>query len=267
MYLTFRADGTIWACTSEPCKVQVIDAKIFWQNFCLLDRKNLFELIRRLAATLAVTNIPATTWNGNEGYGVPLLPDMPIWGAGKPIAGIGHNFFSKGIGRIAIAHGGKALLRDSTTPHIFEAEQVALVNRFGEIVGFCAGNDISAGKDFDPHSKARRGMFVCGHTIQLLDSDDNLPGDTIISLKITGTPGCSGQKTVAKYARDPRVLVPELFGILGKTDGPSTGFALSLGAAAKNDPAVDHTPMPGDNVEISITEFPALRHGVALATE
>lgn len=169
MFLTFRADGTIWVRTANQSQVYIMDAKLFWLIFMQADRGFLFDYIKLLLEKKeGLTEIPIVTLEGAEGYAVPLLPEMPVWGAGAPVVGRGHNFFSKGTGRTAIAHGGNAVLRDQVTPHIFEAEQVVLVNPFGEQVADFIGNDISAGKGFDPDSKARPGMFVCGQTIKLI---------------------------------------------------------------------------------------------------
>jgi 2-dehydro-3-deoxy-D-arabinonate dehydratase len=99
--------------------------------------------------------------------------------------------FSKSIGWRVSGNGGAIRIRNDSTWNVPEPELVLVINRYNEIVGYCAGNDVSS-RDIEgenplylPQAKIYNGSCALGHGILLCDP--SVIKDIPIRLKIRRT--------------------------------------------------------------------------------
>jgi 2-dehydro-3-deoxy-D-arabinonate dehydratase len=91
--------------------------------------------------------------------------------------------FSKSIGWRVSGDGGTIRIRKDSQWNVPEPELVVVINRHNEIVGYCAGNDVSS-RDIEgenplylPQAKIYNGSCALGHGIWLCEPDEikNIP--------------------------------------------------------------------------------------------
>jgi 2-dehydro-3-deoxy-D-arabinonate dehydratase len=85
--------------------------------------------------------------------------------------------FSKSLGWRVVGDGGLIRIRKDSHWNVPEPELVVVINRFNEIVGYCAGNDVSS-RDIEgenplylPQAKVYNGSCALGHGIWLCGED------------------------------------------------------------------------------------------------
>ena len=85
--------------------------------------------------------------------------------------------FSKSLGWRVSGNGGVIRIRKDSKWNVPEPELVLVINRYNEIVGYCAGNDVSS-RDIEgenplylPQAKIYNGSCALGHGILLCDPD------------------------------------------------------------------------------------------------
>jgi 2-dehydro-3-deoxy-D-arabinonate dehydratase len=85
--------------------------------------------------------------------------------------------FSKSIGWRVAGNGGIIRIRKDSKWNVPEPELVLVINRYNEIVGYCAGNDVSS-RDIEgenplylPQAKIYNGSCALGHGIWLCEPD------------------------------------------------------------------------------------------------
>jgi 2-dehydro-3-deoxy-D-arabinonate dehydratase len=107
---------------------------------------------------------------------------MRVYDAERP------ELFLKAVGWRVAGHQMPVRIRKDSQWNVPEPELVLVVNRFGEIIGYCAGNDLSS-RDIEgqnplylPQAKFYNGSCAIGPGIVLLEG--NGPGEIKISLDI-----------------------------------------------------------------------------------
>jgi len=170
--------------------------------------------------------------------------------------------FFKSCGWRVVGHGGTIRVRKDSTWNVPEPEMTLVVNSQGEIVGYCAGNDVSSrsieGENplYLPQAKIFNGSCSLGPAILLVRSDDlrDLP----IHLKILRGEGVAfkGNTRTSKINRAFGTLIEYLFKEL---DLP-TGVFLMTGTGIV--PPDNFSLSPGDRVVITIGEL-TLENAVA----
>jgi 2-dehydro-3-deoxy-D-arabinonate dehydratase len=160
--------------------------------------------------------------------------------------------FFKSPGWRVAGPGGPIRVRRDSAWNVPEPEMVLVINRRLEIVGYCAGNDVSSrsieGENplYLPQAKVYNGSCALGPGILLTEPDTlrALP----IGLTITkGGADCfSGQASTADMKRDPA----ELAGYLGRELDFPHGVFLMTGTSIV--PSSDFTLQPGDRVQVRV---------------
>jgi 2-dehydro-3-deoxy-D-arabinonate dehydratase len=164
--------------------------------------------------------------------------------------------FYKSHGWRVIGNGMGIRIRKDSRWNVPEPELVLVINKFGEIVGYSAGNDVSS-RDIEgenplylPQAKVYNGSCALGPAICLIDSEadlDNLP----IQLDIvrSGTSVFHGETSTAAMKRKFAELVEYLFLEL---DFP-LGVLLMTGTGIV--PDEKFSLLPGDEVRIQVGEL------------
>ena len=157
--------------------------------------------------------------------------------------------FFKGNGWRVIPNGQHVRIRADSQWNVPEPEMVLVINRAGEILGYCAGNDMSS-RDIEgdnplylPQAKIYDGSCALGSGIQLAEA--GALGDLPIKIEIIreGQPVFAGEATTAQMRRRPAELaawlVRELtfpqgvFLMTGTCVVPGGGFTLCAGDTMK----------------------------------
>ena len=109
--------------------------------------------------------------------------------------------FAKAAGWRVVGSGSPIRIRKDSQWNVPEPELTLVINRHGEIVGYCAGNDVSS-RDIEgenplylPQAKVYNGSCALGPGIQLAEADDL--HDLLIQVTIK-----RGDKAVFAYTRD-----------------------------------------------------------------
>jgi 2-dehydro-3-deoxy-D-arabinonate dehydratase len=157
--------------------------------------------------------------------------------------------FFKAAGWRVVANGQQVRIRADSGWNVPEPEMVLVINRGGEIVGYCAGNDMSS-RDIEgenplylPQAKIYDGSCALGSGIQLARPDDlrNLP--IRIEIVRDGATILNGESSTAQMHRTPEELAACLVGELTFPQGvflmtgtcvvPGEGFTLQTGDAMR----------------------------------
>ncbi len=160
--------------------------------------------------------------------------------------------FWKSIGWRVAGHGAPIRVRDDSRWNVPEPELTLVVNAAGEIVGFCAGNDVSS-RDIEgenplylPQAKVYNGSCALGPVLRLGDTERLK--DLTIELAIR-----RGGKTVfAGETQTSRIKRPleELVAYLGRELDFPRGVLVMTGTGIV--PPTDFNLSAGDVVAISI---------------
>lgn len=159
--------------------------------------------------------------------------------------------FSKSIGWRVSGHRAPIRIRKDSQWNVPEPELVLVVNAHREIVGYCAGNDVSS-RDIEgenplylPQAKVYNGSCALGHGILLCEADEikNIP----IGLEIerSGKSIFSGEANTATMKR----TLPELVDFLTRELDFPRGVFLMTGTCLVPD---DFTLLPGDIVTVRV---------------
>jgi 2-dehydro-3-deoxy-D-arabinonate dehydratase len=163
--------------------------------------------------------------------------------------------FFKVCGWRVTGHGGSIRVRRDSTWDVPEPEMTLVVNSQREIIGYCAGNDVSSrsieGENplYLPQAKIFNGCCALGPAIRLV-APEHLK-DMPIHLQIlrAGTPVFDGGTRTSQISRPLESLVEYLF---RETDFPA-GVFLMTGTGIV--PPEGFSLAPGDSVGISIGEL------------
>jgi len=146
-------------------------------------------------------------------------------------------------------------IRADSDWNVPEPELTLVINRYGEIIGYTAGNDMSSrsieGENplYLPQAKIYDGSCALGPAIQLLDVDrlSDLPVEIVIGRG--GQPVFQGSTSTMQMIRKPEELVAYLFRELSFPQGvfllTGTGIV----------PPEQFTLAPGDSVNIMVGDL------------
>ena len=159
-----------------------------------MPRETMFEVLERLSGNKSASG-------GEE---APIDPQQEVWAAGvtylrsrearKAESSVADMYqkvyeaerpeiFSKSMGWRVSGNGGPIRIRRDSSWNVPEPELVLVINSHREIVGYCAGNDVSS-RDIEgenplylPQAKVYNGSCALGHGILLCESGviENLP--------------------------------------------------------------------------------------------
>ena len=263
MYLTRHAtsDGPRWA----------VDGKFLPAAFSL----HLLLALPRSAIAGVLANM-ASEEPGVGDLTPPLEPDHEVWASGvtylrsrearqaESVVGdvyarVYHaerpELFFKAVGWRVVGEGAGIRVRGDSSWNVPEPELVLVINRMGEIVGYCAGNDVSSrsieGENplYLPQAKVYTGACALGPGLALVEGAS--PGDVPIRLEIRrqGETVFRAQTQTSQMKRRLEDLVAYLYREL---DFPH-GVFLMTGTGIV--PAEDFTLQAGDRILVSVGEL------------
>ena len=160
--------------------------------------------------------------------------------------------FFKSVGWRVVGHGAPIRVRRDSTWDVPEPELTLVVNAHGEIVGYCAGNDVSSrsieGENplYLPQAKTYAGSCVVGPGIQLASASEMAELPIAIEIRRSGQAVFTGATTTANLNRPLELLVSYLTRELAFPQG----VFLMTGTGVV--PGDDYSLTQGDRVRISV---------------
>lgn len=160
--------------------------------------------------------------------------------------------FLKAVGWRAVAHGQPVGIRPDSVWDVPEPELVLVINRFGEIVGYTAGNDMSSrsieGENplYLPQAKIYNRSCALGPTIVLCNADEMRELPVSVSIKRGGTSVFEGETSISQMKRN----LPELADWLVRELDFPHGVLLMTGTGSV--PPESFTLKSGDQVTINV---------------
>lgn len=165
-------------------------------HFLSVSLSTLLEMPReKMFQTLTALSDPESAVGGEE---APIDPYQEVWAAGvtylrsrdarkaestvadmyqKVYEAERPEIFSKSIGWRVAGNGGTIRIRKDSHWNVPEPELVLVINSYQEIVGYCAGNDVSS-RDIEgenplylPQAKIYNGSCALGHAIVLCEPE------------------------------------------------------------------------------------------------
>ncbi len=213
----------------------------------------------------------------------PIEPMQEVWAAGvtylrsrearKAESAVGDVYqkvydaarpevFFKCIGWRVVAHGQPVRVRRDSRWNVPEPEMVLVINRGGEIVGYCAGNDMSS-RDIEgenplylPQAKIYEGSCALGSGIQIAGPEQLGALQIVIEIARGGAPVFSGESSTARMHRQP----VELAACVGQELAFPQGVFLMTGTGIV--PPDTFSLQAGDVVRLKVGEI-ALENPVA----
>jgi 2-dehydro-3-deoxy-D-arabinonate dehydratase len=160
--------------------------------------------------------------------------------------------FFKAPGWRVVAHGGAIHVRPDSTWDVPEPELTLVINRHGEIVGYCAGNDVSSrsieGENplYLPQAKVYNGSCALGPGIQITDPDTFRDTPIHIEIARNDTTVYTGEASTSQMKRAFEELATYLYREL---DFPHGAFLMTGTCLVPPD---SFTLTPGDVVTIHV---------------
>lgn len=162
--------------------------------------------------------------------------------------------FSKSIGWRVSGHGAPIRIRRDSHWNVPEPELVLVINRHCEIVGYCAGNDVSS-RDIEgenplylPQAKIYNGSCALGHGILLCEPDAIKDIPIRLTIQRANETISIGEANTSTMKR----TLPELVEFLTRELDFPQGVFLMTGTCLVPD---DFTLQPEDVVEIQVGEL------------
>ena len=160
--------------------------------------------------------------------------------------------FPKAIGWRVVGHKMPVRIRSDSRWNVPEPELTLVVNRHGEIVGFCAGNDVSS-RDIEganplylPQAKVYTGSCALGPGIQVIEVDQLKDIPVQVEILRGGQSIFKGETSSTQMKRSLEELVTYL---MRELDFPN-GVLLMTGTGIV--PTDEFTLQPGDVVQITV---------------
>ncbi len=163
--------------------------------------------------------------------------------------------FLKAVGWRAVANGQPVAIRADSVWDVPEPELVLVINRFGEIVGYTAGNDMSSrsieGENplYLPQAKIYNGSCALGPTIELCGAEAMRELPVSVSIQRENASVFEGETSISQMKRTLTELADWLVRDL---DFPH-GVLLMTGTGSV--PPESFTLQKGDKVTISVGEI------------
>ncbi|MBN8579858.1 MAG: fumarylacetoacetate hydrolase family protein [Anaerolineae bacterium] len=161
--------------------------------------------------------------------------------------------FSKSIGWRVSGNGQPIRIRKDSTWNVPEPELVLVINGFNEIVGYCAGNDVSS-RDIEgenplylPQAKVYNGSCALGHGIWLCEPDEIKTIAIRLTIQRENKIIFNGEANTDTMKR----TLPELVDFLTRELDFPQGVFLMTGTCLVPD---DFTLQPDDEVIIQVGE-------------
>lgn len=171
---------------------------------------------------------------------------MKVYNAERP------ELFFKALGWRVVAHEAPIKVRKDSAWDVPEPELTLVINSALEVVGFCAGNDVSSrnieGENplYLPQAKVYNGSCALGPAIMLMDPDKMCDLTIELDISRVGDAIFHGETNTSFIQRD----FEELAAYLGRSLDFPHGVLLMTGTGIV--PPDDFTLSPGDVVRISI---------------
>lgn len=163
--------------------------------------------------------------------------------------------FSKSLGWRVSGNGEPIRIRKDSHWNVPEPELVLVINRYKEIVGYCAGNDVSS-RDIEgenplylPQAKVYNGSCALGHGILLCEAEKIKDIPIQLRIQRTNKTIFSGETTTATMKR----TLPELVEYLTRELDFPHGVFLMTGTCLV--PDGEFTLQIGDTVGIQVGEL------------
>jgi 2-dehydro-3-deoxy-D-arabinonate dehydratase len=160
--------------------------------------------------------------------------------------------FMKSIGWRVVGHESPLELRRDSRWNVPEPELVLVINARGEIIGYCAGNDMSS-RDIEgenplylPQAKVFRTSCVLGPTLQLASVDELRDIEIKLTISRNGAPAFNGDTRTSRMKR----RLEELVGYLGRELEFPEGVFLMTGTGIV--PEESFTLQSGDVIDIRV---------------
>lgn len=160
--------------------------------------------------------------------------------------------FFKSVGWRVVGHGAAVRVRRDSAWNVPEPELTLVVNTHGEIVGYCAGNDMSS-RDIEgqnplylPQAKTYRGACAIGPGIMLAAADTMRDLPIHMEISRNGQTTFEGETAVSRMKRSLEDLVSYA---CREIDIPY-GMFLMTGTGIV--PGDDFSLQPGDHVKIIV---------------
>jgi 2-dehydro-3-deoxy-D-arabinonate dehydratase len=160
--------------------------------------------------------------------------------------------FMKSIGWRVVGHDSVLELRRDSRWNVPEPELVLVVNAFDEIVGYCAGNDMSS-RDIEgenplylPQAKVWKTSCVLGPSLQLASADELRDIEISLTIARKGEPVFSGETRTSRMKR----RLEELVSYLGRELEFPEGVFLMTGTGIV--PEETFTLQRGDVIDIRV---------------
>jgi 2-dehydro-3-deoxy-D-arabinonate dehydratase len=237
-----------------------------------LSRAEMFKVLEAVSGSESVNSAALIESQGQED--APIDPMQEVWAAGvtylrsrearkaesivadmyqKVYEAERPEIFSKSIGWRVTGNGGVIRVRKDSQWNVPEPELVLVINRYNEIVGYCAGNDVSS-RDIEgqnplylPQAKIYNGSCALGHGILLCEP--NAIKDIPIQLEIrrAGKMTFEGEANTSSMKR----TLPELVEFLTRELDFPQGVFLMTGTCLVPE---DFTLQPDDIVTVQVGE-------------
>lgn len=252
------SDGTRWAMDGH-----LLPTSLTLSTLLELPRENMLRLLANLAVGESV--------HGEEV--APIDPEHEVWAAGvtylrsrdarrdeSTVAAMYDHvyeaprpeLFFKSLGWRASGNGMPIRIRADSRWNVPEPELVLVINRHGEVIGYCAGNDVSS-RDIEgenplylPQAKVYNGSCALGHGILLCEPESikNIP--IRLNIKRANETMFEGETTTGTMKRTLSELVEYL---TCELDFPH-GVFLMTGTCLV--PGNDFTLQPDDVIRIEV---------------
>ena len=163
--------------------------------------------------------------------------------------------FFKASGWRVVAPGGAIHVRPDSTWDVPEPELTLVINRHGEIVGYCAGNDVSSrsieGENplYLPQAKVYNGSCALGPGIQITDPDTLRNVPIRVEIMRNGATIYDGEASTSQMKRTFEELADYLYREL---DFPHGAFLMTGTCLVPPD---DFTLTPGDVVTVQVGDL------------
>jgi 2-dehydro-3-deoxy-D-arabinonate dehydratase len=160
--------------------------------------------------------------------------------------------FMKSVGWRVVGHESVLYLRRDSKWNVPEPELVLVVNALGEVVGYCAGNDMSS-RDIEgenplylPQAKVFKTSCVLGPTLHLASANELRDIEIQLTISRNGVPAFTGETRTSRMKR----RLEELVGYLGRELEFPEGVFLMTGTGIV--PEESFTLQSGDVIDIRV---------------
>jgi len=237
-----------------------------------LNLSTLLEMPREKMLEVVKTFSDAESAVGEEE--APIDPQQEVWAAGvtylrsrdarkaesatadiyqKVYEADRPELFSKSVGWRVSGNGAPIRIRKDSHWNVPEPELVLVINSHSEIVGYCAGNDVSS-RDIEgenplylPQAKVYNGSCALGHGIILCEADAMKNISIHLTIQRAGETIFDGEANTSMMKR----TMPELTEFLTRELDFPQGVFLMTGTCLVPD---DFTLQPGDMVTVQVGE-------------